>query len=621
LKLMTHILLYGILFFCSFSPAPVVAQACEDCLKPHHLLRRLSLDLRHHVPTYEEQLGLIGASTVPEATIDSYINSQEFELVSERFHAGLLWPNVGLTKLTIPPFRVLASGTAKILDVGGAAAAKRRRAWREDPDISCLDILQTKFETREIRNKDGSPVYKLDESGKPTTQVMTYTVPVPMVTEIAGEVVRQEGYVLVTPYWAPKTQVKACAYVAMTNSQTPEFGASFEPRFDSSGKAMIASCAGADALVNEGCGCGDGLRYCFGPNIEKDIQDQLGAQVLRLVKAHTIEGRPYSDMLTTDDIYTNERILYWRKYLSEVTSLNREFNHYSRGDEPLVGSDGREELNYDDNTWFLTKRDITLDSAGNKQDFAAGHSGILTLPGYTMRFQTNRSRANHFRINFMGEYFVPSDNLEDESLGDNCSNTSADLTKRCICRSCHQTLEPLAANWGVVSEGGSAMLSDRVLFPLFREVCAPDIFGDTSNSSYDALALSKDYCSRFWATNPGVFNPGVLKPYQFVFDPKANANKGGPMANMDTVHQQIYDNLEAGPHKLAKETINSGLFHRTIIQHLFKHFIGREMILDASDPRSERVLLDTLTKEFQQHDSFKKMVKRIVTLEQYRRVL
>ena len=43
------------------------------------------------------------------------------------------------------------------------------------------------------------------------------------------------------------------------------------------------------------------------------------------------------------------------------------------------------------------------------------------------------------------------------------------------------------------------------------------------------------------------------------------------------------------------------------------------MILDPSVAHSETALLEELAAEFQAHDDFKKLVKRLVMLPQYRR--
>jgi len=233
-----------------------------------------------------------------------------------------------------------------------------------------------------------------------------------------------------------------------------------------------------------------------------------------------------------------------------------------------------------------------------------GHSGILTLPIFSLRFQTNRGRANRFRTVFTKQYFVPSDTPEDPELT-GCDPDSDDLTQRCTCRDCHQLLEPLAANWAMVSEAGSALMSDRSVFPIYQPEC------DQTLSPQERFR-----CSRFYVTDEGQQNPGVLISHQYAYVEEGEE----PEAVLSPLHYQIYQNLEAGPRGAAQKIIDSGEFHAAMVQHLFEHFMGREMNFDAGDPNNEVALFSTLTDEFKAHDNFKTMVKRIVMLDQYRSV-
>ena len=66
--------------------------------------------------------------------------------------------------------------------------------------------------------------------------------------------------------------------------------------------------------------------------------------------------------------------------------------------------------------------------------------------------------------------------------------------------------------------------------------------------------------------------------------------------------------------------VGSGLLHRATVTNLFKFLLKRDMNLEPSDPLSEVDLLDELAAEFEGHDNFKLLVKRIVQLPQYRRM-
>ena len=70
----------------------------------------------------------------------------------------------------------------------------------------------------------------------------------------------------------------------------------------------------------------------------------------------------------------------------------------------------------------------------------------------------------------------------------------------------------------------------------------------------------------------------------------------------------------------AETVIATGMFHSAIVRHLFSALMRRDMLLDATDPDNELGLLAELATEFQGHDDFPILVKRLVQLPQYRRV-
>ena len=80
------------------------------------------------------------------------------------------------------------------------------------------------------------------------------------------------------------------------------------------------------------------------------------------------------------------------------------------------------------------------------------------------------------------------------------------------------------------------------------------------------------------------------------------------------------DNLESGPLGWAQEIIQSGAFHTSVVQSLWAHLMGRELILDPTSPDAEIELLQQLASQFQADDDCKALVKRIVMTDQYRRV-
>jgi hypothetical protein len=257
-----------------------------------------------------------------------------------------------------------------------------------------------------------------------------------------------------------------------------------------------------------------------------------------------------------------------------MTGLNKTYNALDANEAPLP-----ENKLFTDPTWEAADR-------------LEPHAGIVTLPAYTLRFQTNRGRANRFRIAFTGQYFVPPSNPTDT----NCDPLAEDLTQKCTCRSCHQVLEPLAAHFGLIAEAGSTFITDKTEFPVYNEKCDPNVVAKTAFA-----------CNRFYVTSKDSYNPGTLFPYQFA-------------DIQDPLHQSIATNLDGGPILWAQSIIANGQFHSAIIRHLFRHLMGRGLILDPTRDDNELDLLSDMTAEFKANDNFKGLVKSMVQLPQYRRV-
>jgi len=548
-----HALIASLTLLLASPPPPTRAAAVgPECsasqeVDRYQLLRRLSLSLRGHLPSYEEYLALDAEPDVPEALIDDMLASDAFRLVMRRFHADLLWPNLTGTQITdvahvLDTVRIdgqpQSPETARWAIVGNA----RRRTWRGGTGTAiCGDWLQTDF------NADGTPVTRT-------------------VTPADGDPYEQDGYVLVPPYWAPDTAIRVCAFEAQSapSAALPN--------------GQSVACDSARGLAAKGCGCGPDLRWCYGNRADRTVLAALVEQLARLVDEHTVGGRPYSELLTTRATWTNGTLAFWKQHLAHQAGLNRTFNARSAVDEPIVP-----DPDFTDTTWVRAER-------------AAPHSGLLTLPGYTLRFQTNRARANRFRTVFTHQSFIPPATTTDTD----CDETAADLTQRCLCRHCHQVLEPLAAHFGGIAEAGSAVIAGSPDFPIYQPACDP------TRPENAGRKLTRT-CERFYVVDPEAHAPGTLVAHQY-----ADID--------DAVHRQIADALAAGPEGLARSAIDLGLFHGAVTRHLFATLMGREMILDPGDKDSELSLLEELTTELRGHDDLRAQVKRLVMLPQFRRV-
>lgn len=533
--------------------------ASADCsapqvLDPFRLARRLSLDLRGQPPTYDEYAALEGATEVPESLIDGWMESDGFRLQMRRYHESLLWTNptgVQIVDITVRLTTVRTTDGVNTEDVYAILANNRRTRYRGTSAVVCGPWEQTEF------NADGTPVAKNVYDAQGT---LLYV---------------QEGWVPVKPYWDPNTTLKVCAFDAQTVTQ-----------------GKTSACNTREAIQDKTCGCGPSLQWCFGPPVTTAIWNAMREQVGLAVDDVTVKGAPYTELVVGQKLYMNGQLEFFKKHLAQLVLLNRTYNDQGPGDPTMP-----ENPSYTDATW----RTYTRTDA---------HAGVLTMPGYSLRFQTNRARANRFRIAFTGQYFIPASQPEDPSTAD-CLESTGDLTQMCTCRSCHQVLEPLAAHFAAVSEAGSRLLTD---FPEYSATCDPRNYGEGTENPRGQVP---NYCGRFYAINTTDQNPGWRLTHQYAYRTDSGFNNAGLD---DALHKAIAQNLESGPEGLAQEVISSGQLATATVRHLFQHLMRRDMDLDPSSPDAELELLTTLSAEFSTDYDFKKLVKRLVLLPQYQRV-
>lgn len=539
----------------SGSLAGAQAQVPASCDQPrevdrYQLLRRLSLDLRGHVPTLAEYEALDTQSSVPAATVQSYLASDDFRRAMRSYHEDLFWPNVTNVQLNNTNSILVLRGSEPAWSIAGAG---RRRSLRGDADVdttthglTCGDYQQTHFLAGGGFRPDPAFVY----------------------TEVKGGVtLKQEGWRLVAPYWDPANPIKVCAYDAQ---ETATVMVSGQP----------TPCYDATAFNNAACGCGPNLVNCFGPtaDVSRKVQNALREQLGRSVDKVTTGGRPYTDLLLSTRADVNGPINQWKKTFSNNYSLSRVYALPDSA-EQLSGT-----LAFtDENTWQNVDRGPT-------------HAGVTTLPGYLLRFQTNRGRANRFRIDFECQSFVPPSTIEAPGTG-GCQEDGTDLTARCTCRYCHQQLEPLSAHWGQFSEAGTTFLE-------VQNGTGVASVGNFFKKASNCIGSNSAFCNRFYVTATDADNPGALLAYQYA----------------DAQHADITAALAGGPRKRAQEIVNSGVFAKCAVKRVFRNFVKRDMHVEGATTE-ELALLSTLSDGFKNNGySFPWLVEQVVTLPQYRRV-
>jgi hypothetical protein len=520
----------------------------NDCPLPtaidkHRLLRRLSLDLRDTAPTFEEYAAVDAEADVPDAILDAYLASDEYAKVARNYHELLWLPNLSALRL---------NGVMKPLSRQGPEDATTPPDENTPFDVSGRRLLyRTKgIPATEQRATCANRLQTVNAQGRPVDATGAL---------LTGE---REGYVLVHPYWDPDptARLRVCAYDAQP-ALTAVVG----------GKTIL--CNSDEGMRSTACGCGPELRFCFGAIGEAKIPSRVPTPVATIYaamreQAARISDRvsvvgpsrvPYTDVILSRTVEENGAIAFYRAYTAwtenGVVGYNEPF--------PAVTTTRK----FYDQTWVAR-----TDAQG---------AGILTSNAFLWRFQTNRGRVNRFKIAFAREHYEPS------ATSGACSNSSGelDLTKRCLCRDCHLRIEPLAAHWGALVEGGSAVIGNRTRYPEKR----PDCVGNRSAE-----------CVKLYVTDSAQPNAGSLIALQF-----ADAHKTGK--------DDYRKNLAAGPAQAAKELIESGAFARATVHNLYERLVKQEL--------SDKDVEETLISGFIAGGyNFPALVKTIVKLPAYRRL-
>jgi hypothetical protein len=248
------------------------------------------------------------------------------------------------------------------------------------------------------------------------------------------------------------------------------------------------------------------------------------------------EDRPYTEVLTARDIEVNGPLSH---YLRFQTQDAQNFIYATKDHDFAVP-----ELAFTDETWVGAMREAT-------------HAGVLTMPGYLLKFQSNRGRANRFRIDFECQSFVPPSTLETPAAG--CQEDGTNLTARCTCRYCHQQLEPLAAHWGQFSEAGTTFLE-------VQNGTGAASVGNFFKKASNCVGSSSAFCNRFYVTASDADNPGALLAYQYA----------------DAAHPDITAALAGGPRKHAQEIVSAPRFHHQFSPDVIEYEPGEWCIESKS---------------------------------------
>ncbi len=270
--------------------------------------------------------------------------------------------------------------------------------------------------------------------------------------------------------------------------------------------------------------CGKNLEKCQVDNAktQQTITKSLINQLVMYAESLYKSKRPYTDLITAKDMYVNGPLSHFMRHQMNTLDGISIGDMNIKGDIPVVAFHKQEE-------WKSVDRG-TL------------HSGILTMPAYLLRFASNRGRADRFYNSFLCKPFqAPPGGLPP---GQDTCHKEPNLQKRCGCKYCHATLEPAAAHWGRWLQSGINAL-DLKKFQSFNESCA-------------GSRVDRDKCKHYF-TKPSHPDEeryrGYLKSYLFLTD-------------------RMRKNVDEGPIRLAKQSIESGAFSTCATQQLWTWFSG-----------------------------------------------
>ena len=443
-------------------------------------LRAVSLDLRGDLPTMEEYRSVRDETVSVEAMVDNFVEGPGFAERVGRHHRQLLWNNVSNVTVLPAPTSLgrdnYGGGSYSPYFVRNRATAYRGLA------IPCLDepavINDGVIET--TMNADGT---------------------------------RQEGYVWVSPYWAPTTSIKVCAYDAQEREVT---GSGFE------------CAAGSDVQ----CGCGTNLKWCrLGP-INQEITSSLTESLDRLIADILASDRPYTDLFTADEMWINGRLAHFFRHQVRKSAPAR----LSPSPVPTAVLPSESDLAYTDaDTWV-------------KVPLESDHAGILTHPAFLLRFQTRRARANQMYNSFLCQPFQPP--AEGLPPATDVEQLNPDLQRRAGCKYCHALLEPAAAFWGRWAENGGGFLNPAS-FPPTRDDC---LTCATTN-----VGCSTE-CNRYYQTS-------ALSPAEVPF-----LGMLGAYTFLDEAH---VEHVEAGPSMLALRHVADNRLPECIAEKSAEWLFGR----------------------------------------------
>ncbi|MEO0322433.1 MAG: hypothetical protein AAF447_05725 [Myxococcota bacterium] len=493
---------------------------------PLRLLRQLSLDVRGRIPSIEEYQQLQSAAD-PDAEFarmrTAMFASPEFSRTTMEYHRGLLWTSFDRSLVS------LEGGDRRIGRDRGRDiwfVNNRKARYRGNQAFLCDDVPHTSFDA------DGRPLpMRQFDDGRCTNSGRDGVCDI-------------DGTVMVAPYWDPENPIKVCAFDANDVLTEPDGDAcSFEngSRF---------------------CGCGPNLQHCIpgfsgnaaGDSYARALQAGFTEEPLRLIESIVSEGESYLETFRGASTYVNGPIAHYYRYNSGKNLGQAQTTTQVAYDVRIPNSSLAGLSATDTTTWRRIER-------------GPEHAGVLTTPGYLVRFASDRARANRFYTAFYCDPFVPQSNgipAEEE-------NPPQNLRERDGCADCHQELEPAAAHWGRWRNGGSIGFFDP-LDIAFREPYEPCNCDDRGNRINMGGRCSNNFCNAYFVTAANT-NGEELE-----------LHRGRPLAALwleEDDDRSDFENVEFGPAALVDTPNEVRRVAECAVRQLAEHLYGRTV--DAGD--------------------------------------
>jgi hypothetical protein len=509
--------------FASFDECPVddfpVCDPTAEWLPATEYLRALSLDLRGQLPTMDEYRSIEAVGDVPEDLIDAWLAAPEFAAQAARAHRALNLNNLGLLR---DGLRMLEADLSVDSTTGihWLRRGPHRRSVGANSSAMCT-------------NQPASPD-------------------------------QPNGWVEVSPFWAPETRIKVCAEEARASSTN----------------ALGVPCGSLPGLGSSGCGCGPELRWCNPPGWHDALLAGAAGDVDRRVEAMIERDAPYMELLRGRTMYVNGPMSHFLRHQS-WQSRYVTFRHMSPAAEDIPEIPPPPSGKLDD--WSKIWVPVAL---------GPEHSGVLTSTAYLLRHTSQRARAKTFFEGYRCQPFHPP-----AGGIPNGTSTSVNLTTRDGCAYCHATLDPAAAAWGRWTAFGSSYLDPRA-FPAYSDTC------------YEC-ANSLDFRSCGDCANNYLLDPVSSEQNPYV----------GWLLAYQFLSERDRPRVDEGPRRLVEEAVADGSLASCTARNTAERLLGRSLGSEVpEDADRDAAWLESLAVDLVASGwSYRALVKAVVMSDEYRR--